>query len=420
MLVMGGVMLALVGIAGSARACSTPVNRYALYRWQRYPYRVYYAYRGTPDAADRAFNEKAISLTEDPKATSNFEYIAVNLDDSQQTDELPPMVSAALEAAQSELPRHFVVSPTGALVASGRLAADELAALVDSPARGRLASLIESGKDGVLILLEGKDAKENRRALKEVEEAIRRVGQEESAEDSVGSIQVEQIDLGNPAGDAPGSDTLGVGKLVVSASDPKEKWLVQFLRSVEELEPEDEGRPMVYAAYGRGRVMPPYIGAGIVADNLLDVVSFINGPCSCQVKDQNPGVDLLTSFDWNAAASKIANEAGQETGNEHLVDGSFFDWDINEITLGGEDSLQLAPASTTDSGPGSGSDPEKPPESPTAEEPKAETPEVVSDDPSIDATPNAIGSTFVIGLVVAAGVIVLAGLTLVLLLRRGV
>ena len=31
-----------------------------------------------------------------------------------------------------------------------------------------------------------------------------------------------------------------------------------------------------------------------------DLTLFLSGACSCQVKEQNPGFDLLLSADWNA------------------------------------------------------------------------------------------------------------------------
>ena len=37
------------------------------------------------------------------------------------------------------------------------------------------------------------------------------------------------------------------------------------------------------------------------ADLIHDLTEFLCGACSCQVKEQNPGFDLLLSTDWNAA-----------------------------------------------------------------------------------------------------------------------
>ena len=51
----------------------------------------------------------------------------------------------------------------------------------------------------------------------------------------------------------------------------------------------------------RGRVVVPLIGKGITTDNLGEIATFLTGPCSCQVKALNPGVDLLMNCDWQSA-----------------------------------------------------------------------------------------------------------------------
>jgi hypothetical protein len=52
--------------------------------------------------------------------------------------------------------------------------------------------------------------------------------------------------------------------------------------------------------------MPPYIGKGITVELLTDVVAFLVGPCSCFAKAENPGMDLLARWDWEATADKMA------------------------------------------------------------------------------------------------------------------
>ena len=96
----------------------------------------------------------------------------------------------------------------------------------------------------------------------------------------------------------------------VSRTDPAEKWLVKMLLAVEpDLNDAEYAKdPMVFAVYGRGRAMPPYVGKGITTENLLDCVTFLAGACSCTVKDRNPGVDLLMRFDWDAAAEVMARD----------------------------------------------------------------------------------------------------------------
>ena len=48
--------------------------------------------------------------------------------------------------------------------------------------------------------------------------------------------------------------------------------------------------------------MPALVGAGITAENIKDAAAFLAGPCSCEVKRDNPGVDLLLTAEWGRAA----------------------------------------------------------------------------------------------------------------------
>ncbi|MCB1088647.1 MAG: hypothetical protein KDM63_16535, partial [Verrucomicrobiae bacterium] len=58
---------------------------------------------------------------------------------------------------------------------------------------------------------------------------------------------------------------------------------------------------MVFPVFGRGRLLEPLIGKGVRSENVMEYATYICGACSCEVKDQNPGVDLLIAADWDTA-----------------------------------------------------------------------------------------------------------------------
>ena len=62
----------------------------------------------------------------------------------------------------------------------------------------------------------------------------------------------------------------------------------------------DLDEPMVFPVYGRGRFMPPMVGKGITDENITHDAEFLTGPCSCQIKRQNPGTDLLAAVNWES------------------------------------------------------------------------------------------------------------------------
>src|SRR5262249_55699371 len=62
----------------------------------------------------------------------------------------------------------------------------------------------------------------------------------------------------------------------------------------------DRVEALAFPVFGRGRALWPLVGRGINAKNVQEACEFLVGACSCQVKDQNPGFDLLLSTDWNS------------------------------------------------------------------------------------------------------------------------
>jgi hypothetical protein len=109
----------------------------------------------------------------------------------------------------------------------------------------------------------------------------------------------------------------------VDRADEAEKYLVQSLLAVES-DLDEITHPMVFPVYGRARALVPYIGKGVHRDNLIDCLEFVTGACSCTVKEQNPGIDLLVRYDWETAAAQLADRFGSEEGNESQFGGEDF------------------------------------------------------------------------------------------------
>ena len=55
---------------------------------------------------------------------------------------------------------------------------------------------------------------------------------------------------------------------------------------------------MVFPVFGQARVLYALVGKGIRHETIDRAASFLIGSCSCQVKEQNPGADLLMTVDW--------------------------------------------------------------------------------------------------------------------------
>ena len=102
--------------------------------------------------------------------------------------------------------------------------------------------------------------------------------------------------------------------------DPAEAFVLDaLLNSEEDLRDFDE--PMAFPVFGRGRVLYALIGKGISPETIGIATTFITGPCSCQVKNQNPGFDLLTGLDWDKAVGDhlISEPAPDTSGAPKLL-----------------------------------------------------------------------------------------------------
>jgi hypothetical protein len=62
----------------------------------------------------------------------------------------------------------------------------------------------------------------------------------------------------------------------------------------------DATGPVVFPIFGQGRALYALVGEGIKHETIDRAATFLIGKCSCEVKEQNPGFDLLLAADWKA------------------------------------------------------------------------------------------------------------------------
>jgi hypothetical protein len=178
------------------------------------------------------------------------------------------------------LPFYLIVTPRGTELFAGRLDLASVDTLAASPRRLEMAKFLSQGKQGVVVLLLGVDEAANRKAKETVSVAVAVAAQR-------------------------GFDAAMV---TVARTDPRERWFVRQLLELEDDLTEIDV-PMVFGVFGRGHALEPCIGAGITQENIVALIQFINGPCTCEVKAQNPGMDLLTNWDWQTQIAKLPGAA---------------------------------------------------------------------------------------------------------------
>ena len=338
-----GLVLGLIGsMPAQTRACTTPVYRYAMYNWPPAPYFIFYFHPGEIPAEDEKVNQAITDLADEGPAFANVLLEPVDVS-AEEVEKLPEPVQDAWrehvgEDAEGAEPVHLVFTSWGAKLHAGRLDEATVKAMVDSPLRTKIGKMLEEGCATVMVFLPGTKEAENKQAEEVAKDLVARAGEGQIPIESAmfdprlyaGPPAAEGPDAGGSeedTGDSPTEEELlalasrlKVGFVKVDRSQKAEKWLFDSLMAVEPDLKELAEEPMVFFAYGRGRAMPPYVGKGINAENLTAELQFLASACSCFVKDQNPGMDLLMHWDWDSTAEAMA-------ANDPTMSGGPFGYD---------------------------------------------------------------------------------------------
>ena len=149
------------------------------------------------------------------------------------------------------------------------------------------------GESAVWVLLESGQVAKDQLAYNRLTERLEHLSESlelpaldpVDVEDGLISIDEEELNI-------------AFSTLRISRNDPNESFFIQMLLGTEsDLTTFNE--PMAFPIFGRGRALYALIGEGIAADVIDEACVFLTGACSCEVKEQNPGVDLLMSVDWD-------------------------------------------------------------------------------------------------------------------------
>ncbi|MEN3940783.1 hypothetical protein WJU23_05785 [Prosthecobacter sp. SYSU 5D2] len=264
------VILSFVLAVSTASACTIPVFRFALDRWEADPFHLVLPPSTSQDPAVsdllrplRANGKANLTITSAPAATiSELKY-------SRESDHL---------------------------VWSGDLNAQTLPALLDSPARQQILQHILAGDSVVWVIAEGgtdADAAEADR----IEKRLRFLEQ-------VAALPVQNPnDPDSQLGPGPPL-LLKFTTLRLNRNDPAELPLIQMLAGPnQKVDPKTTS--FAAAVFGRGRVLGAWPLTDLDDASLEDACMFLVGRCSCRVKNENPGWDLLMNVDWEKSLTEV-------------------------------------------------------------------------------------------------------------------
>ena len=266
------ILLFSLGSA-AAWACQVPVFRYALERWEPGMYQVRAPEEVTVDALANAVVERVAGGT-------------------QLELYYPPKLRQAAETP----------------IWSAPMSVENVRVMMDSPVRQELKQRLLAGQSAVWLLLECGDAAKDDAAAKVVEEGLQAAQEKLKLPDGV----ITQDEANDPKKRRENADVLqsdlplkiAFSTMRLSRENASEAALIAMLMHLEPDLGDYVKEPMVFPIFGRGRAIEPLIGKGIHADNIFEASAYLCGACSCEIKEQNPGIDLLMTADWDPVASK--------------------------------------------------------------------------------------------------------------------
>lgn len=269
-------------------ACNIPVFRYALERWRADKLDIVVLHDKPLSSQHSQWLDQFAQRSEQGSANANVNLASVGeLSDANQN-----LYNVLRETSNFELP-YLVIrgqhlrGPFNTW--HGSVSAAMQTKLLDSPARRELGRRLLAGDAVIWLVIQSTDSAKNTSLRKSLEKQCETLGSKVELPEGIG---------------LPGSELfsevpllLNFSVLEIDRSDRDETVLVNLGRG---FQPEAfaANEPLVIPVFGRGRALE-VIPASQLSERLVeDLTLFLCGACSCQVKEQNPGFDLLLSVDW--------------------------------------------------------------------------------------------------------------------------
>jgi hypothetical protein len=294
-------------LAQFAGACSVPVFRYALEQWPaaRYELLVFH---------DRPLSQEereTVRQIERSSTLANVTIRQVNLAGEANGDLRSIWNRDGKGAALPRLVLRYPEStPAMPSVWSASLSPESTAKLIASPARRAIYDHLTAGNAGVVVLLLSGDAAADDSAREMLRTQLPAIA--------------GRIELPAKSDEGPQVQSLIPLHIRFPVVEVRrglaEELLVQILVGSEDGLDKVRG-PIAFPIFGRGRALCSLHGADLAKPaELRHSLDFLCRACSCQVKELNPGIDLLIAGDWETIFAaepgpmpRIATVPGIET-----------------------------------------------------------------------------------------------------------
>lgn len=271
------VPVILLGMQINSIGCSTPVFRYALEMWPAYSYVIEIAHDGNLNSAQQqAFDFLKNSVS--PESSANL-----IIKEKVQTN--------GSEGAMIKLTFPDQHKILGAIW-TGPLTMENAKKIINSPSRKAALEKIRRGDAVVWLFLESgnviRDEKQYNLLTTELTRLSKELKLSETATDVAGNLlDIKVVNTG-----------VNFSLVRIDRDDPTEEVFIEMLLGTESDLRYFENVPLAFPMFGQGRILYALAGNGIKSKNIETACSTLIGWCSCTIKDDNPGTDLLFAADW--------------------------------------------------------------------------------------------------------------------------
>ena len=284
----------------SALACKVPVFRYALERWDVDHYTMVVIVDGTPEGDTRRGIDRLREVSDSGAANVDIEVVDLAT--------LSPQELWQLEDFDSTVPtphlQVFYPERNGRrkLCWEGGLTPEVLERWLVSPLRSEVIEGLVNGASAVWVMVDGSDPEVNQRTEDNLRAGIQQAMSEITIPDGViPRMGANEYLQNHPEAslddvlrcDVPLKVDFRVSRLTLD--DQGE----MALRAMGGGLAKSKAGPWLIPIFGRGRMLDAINGTGVTTDTIVNACQYMVGECSCTVKTQNPGVDLLMSASWS-------------------------------------------------------------------------------------------------------------------------
>jgi hypothetical protein len=155
---------------------------------------------------------------------------------------------------------------------------DEFSNLTTSPLREKIAAELMQGKLCVMVYLKTDNAEKDESGLRTLKRAL--------AASPFGKI---------------------ITVFELSRNSKEEADFTSLLLNVED-DLMGIKEPMLFGVFGRFKALEPLLGKGITEENIGLMIDFLTAECSCLIKDDLPGTDILFTDKWNNPQPALLNK----------------------------------------------------------------------------------------------------------------